>query len=72
MNNLINELIEIAASRPIESIIFQRDNLSYLVPADQPEFLSRLLEFVLVNFDTSRQPSRIYFDNNDMFVCFES
>ena len=72
MNNLINELIEITTSRPVESIILQRNTLSYLAPADQPEFLSRLLEFVLVNFDTSRQPSRIYFDNNDMFVCFES
>lgn len=72
MNNLINKLIETAASRPIESIVLQRDNLSYLVPADKPQFLSMLLEFVLSNFDTSKPPLDIYFDNNDLFVRFES
>lgn len=72
MQNIIDKIITAVKNHNTESIILQRDNLSYLVPTDKPEYLDMLLRFVLANFDTIKGPQDVFFENNDLYVLFDS
>lgn len=75
MQKIINRITRAIKSRHTESIILQRNNLSYLVPTDKPEYIENiemLLRFTLSNFDTSKDPLDFFFEDDDLYVLFDS